>query len=182
MELDEATTVERVNQLKPFAFYIVDTLGSMYRNQVARQFHLIDENMDPQVKLGFHGHNNLQLAFSNARCSPTSRPSGTDLGQLGLRHGPGGGQPAHRLIARYINKNIQSRYNVAMVMDIYDEYIAFLRREYEWGYTDAYHYLRPFHGPATPTIRGLPAEQADTDHAGHRKCAAFHSQRAAGGV
>ena len=23
--------------------------------------------MDPQVKLGFHGHNNLQLAFSNAR-------------------------------------------------------------------------------------------------------------------
>lgn len=59
--------VERVNRLRPFAFYMVDTLGSMYPGQVTRQFHLIHENMDPAIRLGFHGHNNLQLAFSNAQ-------------------------------------------------------------------------------------------------------------------
>ena len=139
-DLELLRLVERVNQLKPFAFYIVDTLGSMYRNQVARQFHLIDENMDPQVKLGFHGHNNLQLAFSNAQVLSTiqaKRDLILDSSVYGM--GRGAGNLPTELIARYINQNIQSRYNVAMVMDIYDEYIAFLRREYEWGYTMAYH-------------------------------------------
>ena len=30
--------VERMNALHPYAFYIVDTLGSMYRNQVSHRF------------------------------------------------------------------------------------------------------------------------------------------------
>lgn len=59
--------VEKINALRPYAFYIVDTLGSMYRNEVSHRFYLIDENMDPQIRLGFHGHNNMQLAFSNAQ-------------------------------------------------------------------------------------------------------------------
>ena len=59
--------IERINRLKPYAFYIVDTLGSMYRNDVSHCFHLINENMDPEIHIGFHGHNNLQLAFSNAQ-------------------------------------------------------------------------------------------------------------------
>ena len=59
--------VERMNRLHPYAFYIVDTLGSMYRNDVTHRFHLINENMEPGIRLGFHAHNNLQLAFSNAQ-------------------------------------------------------------------------------------------------------------------
>ena len=39
--------VEKMNQLQPYAFYIVDTLGSMYRNEVSHRFYLIDENMRP---------------------------------------------------------------------------------------------------------------------------------------
>lgn len=138
-DLDLLKLVERVNQLKPFAFYIVDTLGSMYRNQVTRQFHLIDENMDPDIRLGFHGHNNLQLAFSNAQVLSTiqtKRDLILDSSVYGM--GRGAGNLPTELITRYINKNIQSRYNVAMVMDIYDEYIAPLRKEFEWGYTMAY--------------------------------------------
>lgn len=139
-DLDLLRLVERVNSLSPFAFYIVDTLGSMYRNQVSRQFHLIDENMAPGIRLGFHGHNNLQLAFSNAQTIAsiqTKRDVILDSSVYGM--GRGAGNLPTELITRYINRNIQSRYQVALVMDIYDEYIAFLRREYEWGYTMAYH-------------------------------------------
>lgn len=138
-DLELLRLVERVNRLKPYAFYIVDTLGSMYRNQVTRQFHLIDENMDPAVRLGFHGHNNLQLAFSNAQVLSTiqtKRDLILDSSVFGM--GRGAGNLPTELIARYINENIQSRYNVAMVMDIYDAYIAPLRKEFEWGYTMAY--------------------------------------------
>lgn len=132
--------VERVNRLRPFAFYMVDTLGSMYPGQVTRQFHLIHENMDPAIRLGFHGHNNLQLAFSNAQVLlgiQAKRQLILDSSVYGM--GRGAGNLPTELITRYINQNIQSRYNVGMVMDIYDEYIAPLRREYQWGYSMAYH-------------------------------------------
>ena len=117
--------VERVNRLRPFAFYMVDTLGSMYPGQVTRQFHLIHENMDPAIRLGFHGHNNLQLAFSNAQVLlgiQAKRQLILDSSVYGM--GRGAGNLPTELITRYINQNIQSRYNVGMVMDIYDEYIA----------------------------------------------------------
>ena len=139
-DLELLRLVERVNRLKPYAFYIVDTLGSMYRGQLARQYHLIDGNMDPEVQLGYHGHNNLQLAFSNAQALSslqTKRELILDCSVYGM--GRGAGNLPTELAARYINQNIDARYRVGEVLDIYDEYIAPLRREYEWGYTMAYH-------------------------------------------
>ena len=132
--------VEKMNALKPYAFYIVDTLGSMYRNEVSHRFYLIDENMAPDIHLGFHGHNNLQLAFSNAQVLgkiQTKRTLILDSSVYGM--GRGAGNLPTELITQYINKNIDSRYDVTMVMDIYDEYIAPIRREAEWGYTIPYH-------------------------------------------
>ena len=132
--------VEQMNGLNPYAFYIVDTLGSMYRNEVSHRFYLIDENMNPGIHLGFHGHNNLQLAFSNAQVLgkiQTKRTLILDSSVYGM--GRGAGNLPTELITQYINKNIASRYDVAMVMDIYDEYIASIRKEHEWGYTVPYH-------------------------------------------
>ena len=145
-DLELLRLVEKVNRLRPFAFYIVDTLGSMYRSQLARQFHLIDGNMDSGIRLGFHGHNNLQLAFSNAQALAsleTKRDVILDASVYGM--GRGAGNLPTELITRYINRNIQSRYDAALVMDVYDEYIALLRREYEWGYSMAYH-IAAVHG------------------------------------
>ena len=132
--------VEKMNELHPFAFYIVDTLGSMYRNDVSHRYYLIDENMSPEIRLGFHGHNNLQLAFSNAQVLgkiQTKRTLILDSSVYGM--GRGAGNLPTELITQYINKNIASRYDAAMVMEIYDEYISVIRKEYEWGYTMPYH-------------------------------------------
>ena len=112
----------------------------MYRNEVSHRFYLIDENMDPQIHLGFHGHNNMQLAFSNAQVLgkiQTKRTLILDSSVYGM--GRGAGNLPTELITQYINKNIASRYDVTMVMDIYDEYIAAIRKKYEWGYTMPYH-------------------------------------------
>lgn len=132
--------VERMNELKPYAFYIVDTLGSMYRNDVSHRFYLIDKNMHPSVRLGFHGHNNLQLAFSNAQILgkiQTKRTLILDSSVYGM--GRGAGNLPTELITQYINRNIASRYDVTMVMDIYDEYISAIRKTHEWGYSMPYH-------------------------------------------
>ncbi|MGI6011842.1 MAG: aldolase catalytic domain-containing protein [Ruminococcus sp.] len=139
-DLELLMLVEKINQLNPYAFYIVDTLGSMYRNDVSHRFYLIDKNMNPGIRLGFHGHNNLQLAFSNAQVLgkiQTKRTLILDASVYGM--GRGAGNLPTELITQYINKNIDSRYDTAVVMDIYDDYISAIRREYEWGYSMPYH-------------------------------------------
>ena len=92
------------------------------------------------VKVGFHGHNNLQLAFSNAQVLgkiQTKRTLILDSSVNGM--GRGAGNLPTELITQYINKNIASRYDVTMVMDIYDEYISAIRKKFEWGYSVPYH-------------------------------------------
>lgn len=59
--------IELVNQLKPYAFYLVDTLGTLYKRELMRFIYLIDNNLNKGIKLGFHSHNNLQMSFSNAQ-------------------------------------------------------------------------------------------------------------------
>lgn len=139
-DLELLHLVEKINQLKPYAFYIVDTLGSMYRNEVSHKFYLIDENMDPLIHLGFHPHNNLQLAFSNAQILgkiQTKRELILDSSVYGM--GRGAGNLPTELITQYINRNIEVRYDVTEIMDIYDEYIAPIEKKHQWGYAVPYH-------------------------------------------
>lgn len=59
--------IAQVNELQPYAFYLVDTLGILYRQDLLRLFYLVEHNLDPQIQIGFHSHNNLQLSFANAQ-------------------------------------------------------------------------------------------------------------------
>lgn len=139
-DLELLRLVEKINTLRPYAFYIVDTLGSMYRSDVSHRFYLIDKNMDPAIHLGFHGHNNLQLAFSNAQVLmkiPTRRTLILDSSVYGM--GRGAGNLPTELICEYINRTVASRYDVSTVMDLYDEYISEIRKTHEWGYTLPYY-------------------------------------------
>lgn len=132
--------VEKMNELNPYAFYIVDTLGSMYRNELFHIFYLIDKNLNENIHVGFHAHNNLQLAFSNAQELSrihTKRRLILDASVYGM--GRGAGNLPTELIAEYINKNVEAKYDVMMILDIYDEHISIIRNEYTWGYEVAYH-------------------------------------------
>ena len=55
------------NKFRPDVFYIVDSHGSMKQKDVARFFYLIENNLDKEIAVGFHSHNNLQLSYSNAQ-------------------------------------------------------------------------------------------------------------------
>ena len=62
-KLDEV--VKLLNQLKPYAFSIVDTYGIMDINSLIHYYKFLDTNLDPDIGIGFHAHNNFQLAFAN---------------------------------------------------------------------------------------------------------------------
>ena len=59
--------IHRVNELEPYAFYIVDSFGMMRRKDLTRLFYLVEHNLNENIKIGFHSHNNMQLAYSNAQ-------------------------------------------------------------------------------------------------------------------
>ena len=139
-DLELLQLVERMNELTPYAFYIVDTLGSMTKNELLHFFYNIDANLNSNIRIGFHAHNNLQLAFSNAQelsRVQTQREVILDASIYGM--GRAAGNLPTELITQYINKNIETRYDVMTILDIYDEYISLIRKEYEWGYNVPYH-------------------------------------------
>jgi len=132
--------IERVNQIKPYAFYLVDTLGVMYKNDLLRMYHLIDHNLEESISIGFHSHNNLQLSFSNAQellMLHTKRNIIIDSSVFGM--GRGAGNLCTELIAQYINKNIEEKYNVVPLLEIVDEHLSRFFTESKWGYSVPYY-------------------------------------------
>ncbi len=131
--------LERINNLEPYAFYIVDTLGLMYKKDLIRQVFLVDNNLKTSIKLGYHSHNNLQLAFSNAQTLAeysTEREIIIDCSANGM--GRGAGNLCSELFMDYLNKNHNAKYDVLPVLEIVDKYLVPISLTSPWGYNSAY--------------------------------------------
>ncbi|BCN29607.1 aldolase catalytic domain-containing protein [Anaeromicropila herbilytica] len=133
------TLIKEVNSLKPYAFYFVDTLGTMYQNDIVHMLSLIDKNLDDGIVLGYHSHNNLQLAFSNAQEMmrfPMKRDIIMDCSVYGM--GRGAGNLCTELITDYINHSIEKRYEVIPLLEIVDECLIPIYSKTPWGYSVGY--------------------------------------------
>lgn len=132
--------VKKVNALKPFAFYMVDTLGMMYQNDLLRMFYMIDHNLDKRIALGFHSHNNLQMSFANAQeLVQINSPRNIIIDASILGMGRGAGNLNTELLIQYLNVNFKTCYDNLELMGIMDEYIRPLAAIYKWGYDAAYY-------------------------------------------
>ncbi|EBK2060008.1 4-hydroxy-2-ketovalerate aldolase, partial [Salmonella enterica subsp. enterica serovar Typhi] len=132
--------IKKVNELHPYAFYIVDTLGVMKKNDIHRVFHLVDHNLNKDIILGFHSHNNLQLSFSNAQelvDLHTSRNIIIDSSVNGM--GRGAGNLNTELISDYVNWRKGAKYNTNRILEIVDNYIVEAKTKYSWGYSVPYY-------------------------------------------
>jgi len=132
--------IYEINCMKPYAFYLVDTLGTMYVRDLRHYFYLIDYNLDKSIRLGFHAHNNLQLAFSNAQeLMHMDSPRDIILDATVFGMGRGAGNLSTELIVQYINENIERIYDTLPVLQIIDDHISILRKKYDWGYMAEYY-------------------------------------------
>ncbi|MCI8387058.1 MAG: hypothetical protein HFE63_01150 [Clostridiales bacterium] len=124
-----------VNELKPYAFYLVDTLGVMYRHDMRKFFYLIDSNLSKDICIGFHSHNNLQMSFSNAQEMirlAHRRDIIVDSSCYGM--GRGVGNLATELFCDYVNNNIEQRYSIIPILNIVDKYLMPIYSKQRWGY------------------------------------------------
>lgn len=134
---DEAllNLIKDVNEIKPYAFYLVDTLGMMYRHDMRRFFYLIDNNLSRGICLGFHSHNNLQMSFANAQEMQRLARKRTiivDTSCYGM--GRGVGNLATELFADYVNSTVEQRYSLMPILNIVDKYLMPIYAEQRWGY------------------------------------------------
>ncbi len=137
--------IEKTNDLRPYAFYLVDTLGIMYKNDLLRMFYLIDHNLNKNIAFGFHSHNNLQLSFSNAQellQINTQRMIILDSSVYGM--GRGAGNLNTELLTHFINSNIELRYDNLEIFKVLDRFIKPLSVKYKWGY-DMTYYIASIH-------------------------------------
>ncbi len=132
--------IELVNNLKPYAFYIVDTLGLMKKNDLLRMFYLVDNNLDKDIIIGFHSHNNLQLSFSNAQeliDLHSKRVITIDSSVKGM--GRGAGNLNTELITQHLNMINETNYKIDYLLEIIDEIIIPIKQKFNWGYSVPYY-------------------------------------------
>lgn len=129
-----------VNKLDVYAFYIVDSFGSMRKEDVTRLTSLINHNLKSEILLGFHAHNNLQLAFSNAIefiNNSTRRDVIIDSSIFGM--GRGAGNLTTELFANYLSNYTNQKYDVEPLLDAIDNCISIEYERNRWGYSIAYY-------------------------------------------
>lgn len=139
-DLEMLSLIEWANDNRPDAFYIVDSFGTMRKNDVMRIFYLIDNNLNPKIKVGFHSHNNLQLSFSNAQeliSLNSNRDIIIDTSVFGM--GRGAGNLCTELLTQYINENIENKYDLIPILEIMDECIMPIYAQHPWGYSAPYY-------------------------------------------
>ena len=84
--------IRLANEVGPYAFYLVDSFGTMKRKDMLRFFYMIEHNLREDIVIGFHSHNNLQLAYANAQTFvdlQTSRSLILDSSIMGMGRGAG---------------------------------------------------------------------------------------------
>lgn len=125
-----------VNSIKPFAVSIVDTYGLMHKEQMHFYFELLDKYLDPSISIGYHSHNNFQLAYSNTievLGLGTKRDIILDGSLYGM--GKSAGNAPTELLAMHLNENYGKNYDINQILEAIDVNIMPIYEKKYWGYS-----------------------------------------------
>lgn len=132
----ETDLVEGLRQLNEVAeldyLYLVDSYGAFYSEQITSYVNLYRTHA-PSKALGFHGHNNQQLAFSNTQQAIIDGVNLLDATVNGI--GRGAGNCNLELLLNFL-KN--PKFDVRPIYRVIQEQFVPLRDEIEWGFNDIY--------------------------------------------
>ncbi|WP_028981492.1 aldolase catalytic domain-containing protein [Sporocytophaga myxococcoides] len=129
ISLDEKM-LEMINSNKEFIdyFYLVDSFGSVIPEEVNEKFTKAFNSIE--TKLGFHGHNNLELALANSLMAVSSGASIVDATITGM--GRGAGNLKTELFLTYIQSKFGVKFSFGELVEILNAFEA-LQKKYNWG-------------------------------------------------
>ncbi len=131
--------VDIANESLPYAVSMVDTYGLMHKEEMLHYFHLLDHNLSPEIRIGYHSHNNFQLAYANT-CELMKRRSKHNILVDGTLYGMGksAGNAPLELLAMYLNENYGKEYDLNQMLEAIDTNILRIYHQQNWGYNLLY--------------------------------------------
>ncbi len=130
-ELDEA--LEQIEkETKVTAVYIVDSFGALYQETTEALVKRFKKALKTK-EVGFHGHNNQQLAFSNTIEAIIHDANFLDTTIYGIGRAAGN-CPLELLIGFLKNP----KFNIRPILDLISKEFIPLRNKMEWGYIIPY--------------------------------------------
>jgi 4-hydroxy 2-oxovalerate aldolase len=130
-ELDEALH-QIEEESKALVIYIVDSFGALYQESteyLVKKFKTILKTRE----VGFHGHNNQQLAFGNTIEAIIHDANYLDATVYGI--GRAAGNCPLELLVGFL-KN--PKFNIRPILDLISQELIPLREKMEWGYIIPY--------------------------------------------
>ena len=129
--------IKLVNDLEPYAFYIVDSFGMMKNKDLIRLFYMVEYNLKKDIWIGFHSHNNMQLAYSNAQTLvglETNRNILIDSSIYGMGRGAG-----NCFMEQMLSFLRNPNYKLTPTLKFVEKYVAEERAKgSQWGYDVPY--------------------------------------------
>jgi 4-hydroxy 2-oxovalerate aldolase len=114
--------------------YLVDSFGALYSEQVRKLTLMYKAAMEGTGKeVGFHGHNNMQLAFANTIEALISGANRLDATISGL--GRGAGNCPMELILGFLHN---PKFNLRPVLECCRDVFVPLAAKMDWGYSIPY--------------------------------------------
>lgn len=129
--------IRESNNMNAYAVYFVDSYGYMQEQDVLRFVKKYDEGLKPGIRIGFHAHNNMNLAYANAISfiqNQTRRNLVCDTCAIGM--GQGAGNLQTELIVPYMMREFGKKYDFAAILEVC-EIIEKYSSESIWGYSVA---------------------------------------------
>lgn len=120
-------------------FYIVDSFGQMDSISLIHKAEIADQRLLTDMKLGFHAHNNRQMAYSNSLAFLAFNAKHDimlDASIMGM--GKGAGNLCTELITISLIQE-GKKYQVGCLYDIIGDYFSKIIKEHPWGYSLDYY-------------------------------------------
>ncbi len=137
--------VKKTDKINPFALTIVDTIGCMGEKDAVNIYKIINAELNPNIKICFHSHNNLQLSFPNALALINlSNERDLIVDSTLFAMGRGAGNVRTEQIIKYLNDNYNSDFDYIPVVKLIDDVIYPIFIKSPWGCSTPY-YLAALH-------------------------------------
>ncbi len=131
--------VRLANKIKPYAVSMVDTYGLMHQDDLMHGFRLLDQGLDAGISLGYHGHNNFQMAYANCTAVisyETERRLFIDGSICGM--GKGAGNAPTELVAMRMNRTRGTSFGISKLLEAAERHILPYYQPAAWGYSLLY--------------------------------------------
>ena len=124
------------NEVKPYAVSMVDTYGLCHSDTLMHYCEILDKNLDPEISLGYHAHNNFQLGYANCiemLSYKTDRDVLVDGTIFGM--GKSAGNCPLELVAMYLNGRKGKNYDLDQILEAADANVMNFFHVSPWGYS-----------------------------------------------